>query len=58
MSVVVHENADGGATTELRGRLADQTALMGVIDRVYSYGAHLLSVECLSHCDDNEEGIP
>jgi len=58
MAVVVHEDTDDGATTELRGRLADQTALMGVIDRLYSYGAHLLSVERLSHCDDNEEGIP
>ncbi len=58
MAVVVHEEADGGTTTELRGRLADQTALMGVIDRLYSYGAHLLSVECLSRRGGEEEAIP
>jgi len=58
MAVVVHEDADDGTTTELRGRLADQTALMGVIDRLYAYGAHLLSVECLAHRDGDEEATP
>jgi len=58
MAVVVHEDRDEGTRTELIGPLADQAALMGVIDRLYSYGARLLSVECLSNCDDDKEAIP
>jgi len=58
MEVMVRQDGDGGTTTELRGRLADEAALMGVIDRLYSYGAHLLCVECLAHRDGDEEAIP
>lgn len=54
MAVVVHEDRDGGTTTELRGRLPDQAALMGIIDRLYAYNAHLLMVERLSDCDGDE----
>ena len=57
MRVVIHKDGDV-TTTELTGPLADQAALMGVIDRLYSYGAQLLSIECLSGRGGNEEAIP
>jgi len=57
MKVVIHQDADA-TTTELTGRLADQAALMGVLDRLYCYGAHLLSIECLSSRTGGEEAIP
>lgn len=47
MAVVVHRGGDDGTTTELVGSLADQAALMGVIDRLYSCGAKLLTVQHL-----------
>ena len=43
-----------GATTVLSGRLADEAALMGVLDLLYTRGARLLSVERL----DEETGEP
>lgn len=46
MAVIVHARGAVGATTELIGRLADQAALMGVIDQLYSHGARLMSLEC------------
>ena len=57
MRVVIHKDGDV-TTTELTGPLADQAALMGVIDRLYSYGAQLLSIECLSGRGGDEEAIP
>jgi len=47
MSIVVHETENGGATTELTGPLADQAALNGVIDQLYTLGATLVAVERL-----------
>lgn len=58
MAVVVHADRDEGTTTELIGPLADQAALIGVIDRLYSYGARLLSVECLQTQDGAGETLP
>ena len=34
-----------GSCSELFGELPDEAALMGVLDALYSHGAHLLSVE-------------
>jgi len=40
--------ADGHATvTELSGELADQAALMGVLEQLYNCGIAVISVECL-----------
>lgn len=47
MRIVVHETEGRNVTTELTGRLADQAALNGVIDQLYTLGATLVAVERL-----------
>jgi len=47
MKIVVHETEGRNAATELMGRLADQAALNGVIDQLYTLGATLVAVERL-----------
>ena len=44
---------DGTYTTELRGRLADQAALSGVLNTLYDLQLTLVLVECL----DRESGV-
>lgn len=39
--------ADGAHVTTLAGRLADQAALIGVLNHIYDLGLSLFSVECL-----------
>ena len=45
LTVSVRRSQTGGSFTELVGELVDQAALMGVLDALYSHGAHLLRVE-------------
>jgi len=47
MRIVVHETEGENAATELTGGLADQAALIGVIDQLYTLGAKLVAVERL-----------
>jgi hypothetical protein len=47
MTPVVHERSGATAVTELTGWLADQAALMGVLEQLYTLGFPLLSVERL-----------
>lgn len=47
MTPVVHERSGATAVTELTGWLADQAALMGVLEQLYTLGVTLLSVERL-----------
>lgn len=54
MAVLLQGTAESGFTTELLGRLPDQAALMGVLERLYAYRVTLLSVECLE--TENPEG--
>jgi len=44
MTLSVRRSEPGGSFTELVGELPDETALMGVLETLYSHGAHLLSV--------------
>ncbi len=49
MSVTTTSDQDKQTTvTMLTGRLADQAALLGVLNTLYDYRYPLLSVECLS----------
>ena len=45
MTILVDHSKPGGSFTELIGDLPDEAALMGVLEALYSHGAHLLSVE-------------
>lgn len=47
MTIDVHTAADGRTTTNLTGPIADEAALMGVLDRLYTHGAKLLALERL-----------
>jgi len=47
MQLVSHEAPGRAPVTELTGRIADQAALMGVLEQLYSLGVPLLAVECL-----------
>jgi hypothetical protein len=47
LTIKTAHDAGGHPVTELTGRLADQAALMGVIDWLYLMGLPLLLVECL-----------
>ena len=55
MTLTVREAAGTAPSTELTGRLADQAALMGVLEQLYALGAQLLAVrrlEAATHVDD------
>ena len=45
MTVSALRSETEGSCSELFGELPDEAALMGVLDALYSHGAHLLSVE-------------
>lgn len=51
MALSVHRGEPEGTFTELAGELADEAALMGVLEALYTHGAHLLSVE---HVDEDK----
>jgi hypothetical protein len=44
MEIVVDCGGDGPTTTTLTGIVADEAALLGLLDRLYSLGLRLLSV--------------
>jgi hypothetical protein len=46
--------ADGAAATTLVGDLADQSALVGVLNALHDLGLSLVSVECVA---DKAEGL-
>ena len=55
MTLTVREAAGTVPSTELTGRLADQAALMGVLEQLYALGVRLLAVrrlEAVTHVDD------
>ena len=54
MTLSVHRGEAKGTFTELFGGLADEAALMGVLDALYIHGAHLLSVE---HVDEDGTSV-
>lgn len=45
LSRTVREHEQGGTVTEFAGPLPDQAALMGVLQRLYAYGAELVAFE-------------
>ena len=47
MTLTVREAAGTAPSTELTGRLADQAALMGVLEQLYALGVRLLAVRRL-----------
>jgi len=55
MRIIVRRTEGGLDTTELFGPLADEAALMGVLETLYDCGARLLSVE---RVDDDESSGP
>lgn len=57
MTVTVLGTGGEAKTTELYGTLPDQTALMGVLDRLDSHGARLLGLECVE-AGDVDGGAP
>jgi hypothetical protein len=46
MTLVTEQQANHQCVTTLQGRVADQAALLGVLNLVYNLGMTLLSVEC------------
>ena len=59
MKVTACSSATEGDYSELYGELPDGAALMGVLDALYSHGAHLLSVEWVERDDLSiEERMP
>ena len=48
MTVEVEHNEAQHPITKLTGRVADQAALLGLLDSLYNLGFPLLSVECLT----------
>jgi hypothetical protein len=47
LTPVVHDSGGATAVTDLTGWVADQAALMGVLEQLYALGMTLLSVERL-----------
>lgn len=45
MAITVARQPDGQTVTTLRGRVADQAALLGVVNSLYDLGFCLLSVQ-------------
>lgn len=54
LAIEVHEGEGTGVTTELTGPLADEAALMGVLEHLYSLRIPLVGVECLG---EEREGM-
>ncbi|MBK8048010.1 MAG: hypothetical protein IPK16_13270 [Anaerolineales bacterium] len=44
---ICHQNADGTLITTLRGTVADQAALAGVLNLAFMLGLPVLSVQCV-----------
>jgi hypothetical protein len=47
MSITSSRGADGGAESTLVGRVADQSALSGLLNGLYELHLPVISVECL-----------
>jgi len=47
IELVTERQADGTVTTDLSGPIADQSALVGLIDQLATVGANLVKVEFL-----------
>ena len=47
MTITVESEGDGPPVTTLTGALADQSALQGLLRRLYSLGLPLISVNCV-----------
>ncbi len=54
MTVSATHLADGAPVTTLIGELADQSALVGVLNTLHDLGLSLVSVECIA---DEAEGL-
>jgi hypothetical protein len=54
MTISAARLADGAAATVLTGDLADQSALVGVLNALHDFGWPLVSVECIA---DEAEGL-
>ncbi|GAB6909725.1 conserved hypothetical protein [Desulfosarcina cetonica] len=55
MTFAIVETGDQATVTEIKGRLPDQAALMGILQHLYSFAIPLLSVECLDICNQKGE---
>ena len=53
MTMSTVEDEDSGTCTELVGLLADQAALMGVLELLYDRGVLLLNVQCMGSKTSN-----
>jgi len=47
MTLAVHDRSGASSITDITGWIADQAALMGVLQQLYALGVTLLSVERL-----------
>jgi hypothetical protein len=54
MTISAARLADGAAATMLIGELADQSALVGVLNALHDFGLLLVTVECVA---DEAEGL-
>jgi hypothetical protein len=56
MTVTVVEGQGQPAVTELSGRLPDQAALMGVLEKLHNLAIPVISVTCVRlYIDENKE---
>lgn len=58
LAIEIHDGEGGEGTevtTELTGPLADEAALMGVLEHLYSLRIPLLSVECLGKQGEEDD---
>jgi len=60
LEMTIHEGHGTPVETELAGLLADQAALMGILEQLYARGAAILSVERVKPSSeaDREERAP
>jgi hypothetical protein len=54
MTISAAQLVDGATATSLIGELADQSALVGVLNTLHDLGLSLVSVECVT---DKAEGL-
>ena len=57
MTMTVIGTQDQSTITELCGRLPDQAALMGVLERLHNFSIPVISVACMS-VDSLDENMP
>jgi hypothetical protein len=56
MTVAVKSGGDGPTITTLTGVIADQAALQGLLNRLYSLGLSLISVHCVEPSSNPPQG--